>query len=263
MATITVPYHLDERLEAFDTGLPVDSEVTATLPPADRWARMAVLYERVAQAVASQASPPLVISGDCTTSLAVLAGLQRAGGDPGIVWLDAHADFHTEQSTTSGYLGGMPLALAAGVGTLTLPDALGLRPVPERRIVLVDARDTDPGEHALLGQSAVTRCRVQDLQIDDLPDGELYLHIDVDVINTREVPDLLYPVPDGPSLADVLDAVAQVTASRRVAAVGIAATWRHGGPAAAVQHQVLRRLSDTANRPSPSASADETQAGAR
>lgn len=81
--------------------------------------------------------PPLVVSGDRTTSLRVLAGLQRAGHDVAIVWFDTHADFHTEQTTTSGYLGGMPAALAVGVGTLTLPTALVLRPVPPSRALLI------------------------------------------------------------------------------------------------------------------------------
>lgn len=143
-----MPYHLDERLDVFDLGLPVDHEVTARLPAGTPWERMAVLYEQVARTVAAQDSPSVVISGDCTTSLGVLAGLQRAGHDIGIVWFDAHADFHTERTSTSGYLGGMPLALAVGVGTLTLPTALGLRPVAETRTVLIDARDTDPGERA-------------------------------------------------------------------------------------------------------------------
>ncbi len=106
---------------------------------------MASLYERVAQAVAAERQAVLVVSGDCTTSLAVLAGLQRAGRDPGIVWFDAHADFHTEASTTSGYLGGLPLALASGSARSPSRPSWGLRPVPERRAVLVDARDTDPG----------------------------------------------------------------------------------------------------------------------
>ncbi len=251
VATITVPYHLDERLEAFDTGLPVDLQVTADLPAATAWERMAILYDHVARAVAAQAAPLVVVSGDCTTSLGVLAGLQRAGRDPGIVWFDAHADFHTEASTTSGYLGGMPLALAAGVGTLTLPAALGLRPVPEGRIVLVDARDTDPGEHELLGESAVTRRRVQDLDAGDLPEGEVYLHVDVDVADPDDVSDLLYPTPGGPSLADVVEAIEAITASGRVAALGIAATWRHGRSAADVQHQVLRRLVGAATHDTP------------
>ncbi len=124
-----------------------------------------------------------------------------------MVWFDAHADFHTEATTTSGYLGGMPLALAAGVGTPTLPDLLGLRPVPESQILLVDARDTDPGERALLDASAVQRQSVLGLRPDDLPEGDLYVHLDVDVFDPRHVPGLLYPVTGGPSVQAVLDAL--------------------------------------------------------
>ena len=163
MTIVTVPYHLDERLAEFDVGVAVDHEVIVDLPVGDPWQRMGLLYEEVARVVSIQAPPVVVVSGDCTTSLGVLAGLQRAGHDAGIVWFDAHADFHTATTTTSGYLGGMPLALAVGVGALTLPNALGLRPVSESRAVLVDARDTDPGEHILLEQSSVRRVDLDDL----------------------------------------------------------------------------------------------------
>lgn len=171
MGIIAVPYHLDERLEALNAGRPIDREITAELPSAGPWQRMAVLYEQVAEAVAGQSELACVVSGDCTTSLGVLAGLQRSGRDVGVVWFDAHAELHTDATTTSGYLGGMPLALAAGIGTLTLPAALGLRPVDESRIVLVDARDTDPGERVLLDRSAVRRTRVEDFDTAALPQG--------------------------------------------------------------------------------------------
>lgn len=249
MITIAVPYHLDERLDPFDPGLPVDHEVTAELPPGTPWERMAVLYERVAGLVAESPTAPLVVSGDCTTSLGVLAGLQRAGHSPGIVWLDAHADFHTEDSTTSGYLGGMPLALAAGIGTLTLPTALGLRPVPPSELILVDARDTDPGEHTLLSRASVARTRLADLDADDLPAGPLYLHVDLDVCDPGEVPDLLYPAPGGPAVDDVLAAIARVVATGRVAAVGIAATWHQAGTAAAEHAALLRRTRTATTHP--------------
>lgn len=246
MATLVVPYHLEERLAAFEPGLPVEGEVTVDLPRGGPWQRMAVLYEQVAAAVQGQAEPPLVVSGDCTTSLGVLAGLQRRGQDVGIVWFDAHADFHTEHSTTSGYLGGMPLALAAGVGTLTVPDALRLRPVSEARIVLVDARDTDPGEHDLLARSAVVRRTVNDLSPADLPSGPLYLHIDIDVADPQDVPGLLYPTPGGPDLDELAGALRLVARSGRVAAVGLAATWHAHAPGRPERQEVARRLAAAA-----------------
>jgi arginase len=239
---LAVPYHLDERLPGLDMGMLADREITVDLPSGTTWQRLAVLYEQVAVAVAGAPSPALIVSGDCTTSLGVLAGLQRAGRDVGIVWFDAHADFHTEATTTSGYLGGMPLALAAGVGALTLPDALDLRAVHQSRIVLVDARDTDPGEHVLLEQCAVVRRPVQNLTEADLPAGQLYLHVDVDVCDPDAVPDLLYPAPGGPTLDDVLGAVHRVAATGRVAALGIAATWRQNGPGAPAHRELTRRL---------------------
>jgi len=243
MVTVAVPYHLDERLVAFDVGVPVDREVMVELPAGDAWHRMSALYEQVAQVVAgSPDQVPIVISGDCTTSLGVLAGLQRSGHDVGIVWFDAHADFHTQDTTTSGYLGGLPLALAAGVGTLTLPAALGLHPVPESRIVLVDARDTDPPEQILLGRTAVRHSGVGDLDMTALPDGQLYVHVDVDVCDPSGVPDLLYPVPAGCTPAELVAAVARITATGRVAAVGIAATWNHNGAAGAAHQDLLQRL---------------------
>ncbi|PZA19318.1 arginase family protein, partial [Modestobacter versicolor] len=179
MRLLSVPFHLDERLAGFDLGVPADAEITAELPAGDPWTRMAALYEQVAAEVGDGAV--VVASGDCTTSLGVLAALQRSGRDVGVVWFDAHADFHTAASTTSGYLGGFPLALAVGRGDLALPTALGLRPVAEDRVVLVDARDTDPGEHALLADSAVTRTSVADLP-GVVPGGDLYVHLDVDVV---------------------------------------------------------------------------------
>ncbi len=158
------------------------------------------------------------------------------------MWFDAHADFHTQDTTTSGYLGGLPLALAAGVGTLTLPAALGLHPVPESRIVLVDARDTDPPEQILLGRTAVRHSGVGDLDMTALPDGQLYVHVDVDVCDPSGVPDLLYPVPAGCTPAELVAAVARITATGRVAAVGIAATWNHNGAAGAAHQDLLQRL---------------------
>jgi arginase len=133
---ITVPYHIDEHLPGLDLALAAGRVVAADLPAGDRWGRLAVLYDAVAEAVAEAARRgpcPVVVSGDCTTSLGTMTGLQRASLDPGIIWLDAHGDVQTLETTTSGYLGGLPLRLLTGYRPELLAGRLGLRPAPCRR----------------------------------------------------------------------------------------------------------------------------------
>jgi len=238
-----VPYHLDEFIPGFDPGIPVEREITVDLPASGTWQRMGVLYEAVAREVCSQELPVTVVSGDCTTSLGVIAGLQRAGRDAAIVWVDAHGDFNTEATTPSGYLGGMPLALAVGIGTLTLPHELKLRPVRASRVVLVGARDIDPGERLLIDHSAVAR-KTLALRDTDLPDGDLHLHVDIDICDPTAVPDLLFPAPDGPAPEDVTAALRRIVATGRVVAVDLAATWHQNGPAASKQRDVMRRIGE-------------------
>jgi arginase len=109
VSLIFVPYHQDERLPDGTIALPAQAEVTTVapdLPDGDLWRRLGELYDGVAEAVAGQVrtgSMPAVVSGDCLVSLAVVAGAQRAGLDPSIIWLDAHGDVHTMESSKSGY----------------------------------------------------------------------------------------------------------------------------------------------------------------
>jgi arginase len=206
---IGVPYHIDDYLPGLDLPLAPEQVVTVDLPQAEVWARLATLYSAVASAVADatgSGARPVVVSGDCTTSLGTVTGLQRAGLDPGIVWLDAHGDVQTLETTASGYLGGLPLRLLAGYRPELISARLGLRPVPEQRIMLVGARDLDPPEVAYLAQAPIRRAGVTDLGAAELPAGPLYAHVDLDVIDPAEVPGLRYPAPGGPGPAEVADA---------------------------------------------------------
>jgi arginase len=223
---ILVPYHLDEHLPSLDVPIHPDRTVTADLPDGDAWARLAVLFEAVASAV-RPATHPLVISGDCMTAVGTMAGLQRAGLDPAVVWFDAHGDVQTLETSTSGYLGGIPLRMLLGYRP-KLVSALGLRPVAEERVVLVDARDLDPPEEAYLHGAAIRRVGVPGVLADVLPDGPLYLHIDLDVIDSAELPGLRYPAPGGPGVRAVADAIHRVIATGRVCAIGLACTWHPG-----------------------------------
>ncbi|MFB4304001.1 arginase family protein [Actinomadura sp. NTSP31] len=240
--TITlVPYHQDERLPGTTFPLPEAEVVTVgrEFPDGDVWTRIAALYEPVAAEVAAQVSNgtvPSVVSGDCLVSEAVLAGVQRAGVDASIVWFDAHGDVQTPETTTSGYIGGMPLRQILGDHPELLSSRLGLRPLPEERAVLVDARDLDPAEAEFLASSRVRRCPVDDI---DLPDGPLVLHIDVDVVDKADLPGLKFPVGGGPSFDAVVAAVRRVKATGRVAALDIACPWH---PPQAADTPVRTRL---------------------
>jgi arginase len=235
MTVIGVPWHLDEYLPGLDVPLAADAVVRPDLPPGDAWDRLAALYSPVADAVAGMTGPgtrPVVVSGDCPTALGTMAGLQRAGVDAGIVWLDAHGDLQTLETTTSGYLGGLPLRLLAGYRPELIAGRLGLRAVPEDRITLAGARDLDPPEVAYLAGAQIRQARVEELDAGNLPAGPLYLHVDLDVVDSAQLPGLRYPAPGGPGPAQVADALRAVLGTGRVAAVGIACTWYPGHSAA-------------------------------
>lgn len=227
---IVVPFHQDVRLPAGSLPLPAGDQLTVepALPEGDRWRRLVRLYDAVAGAVAaagSSESAPVVVSGDCLVALGVLAGVQRAGLDPAIIWFDAHGDVHTLESSTSGYLGGLALRLAIGAHRDRMADPLGLRPLAEHRATLVDARDLDPAEADYLAGAEVRRCSVEDVPT---PDGPVVLHVDVDVIDADDLPGLLFPVHDGPSAGTVVAAVRRLLDTGAVAALSIACPWHPG-----------------------------------
>lgn len=240
-----VPYHQDERLPDSSFPLPGPDVVPVIrdLPEGGVWERVAALFELVSAEVADQVAGgtrPTVVSGDCLTSEAVLAGLQRAGVDAAVVWFDAHGDIHTVESSTSGYIGGMPLRQILGADAGLLADPLGLRPLPEDRAVLVDARDLDPAEAEFLASSRVRHCPVDDVA---LPDGPLLLHIDVDVIDKDDLPGLKFPVGGGPSYDAVVASVRRILATGRVAALDVACPWHlPEGDDDAVRARLLRDL---------------------
>ena len=241
---IAVPFHLDEHLPDLELPLPPGRSIAPALPPGSPWERMAVLYDEVADAVAADVTAgqvPLVLSGACTPSLGVVAGLQRAGLDPALVWFDAHGDVQSPETSISGYLGGMPVRQLVGGADRTVAQRLGMRSVAEQEVVLVDARDLDPPEAEFLAGSAIRRVSVEAAGA-TLPRGPVYLHLDVDVVDPRDLPGLLFPVPDGPRLPAVAAVVRQVLASCEVVAIGLACTWKPGSGADRAVADLAREL---------------------
>jgi arginase len=238
LSRILVPYHLDEARPDLDWPLFAETVITGGAAAAiDRWTFLGELYAAVRDTVADRVTDgmvPVVLSGDCVTSLGTVAGLQRAGLDPAIVWFDAHGDVQTLETTTSGYLGGIPLRILVGYRPELISAHLGLLPVPEERVVLVDARDLDPPEVEYLSRAAITHVSLADVSTMELPVGSIYLHLDLDVVSPEVLPGLLFPAPGGPDLAEVFQAVRAVVSTGRVAAIGVGCTWHPGHDAAAI-----------------------------
>jgi arginase len=152
----------------------------------------------------------------CPSMPGLVAGLQRSGStlEPlriDMLWLDAHPDFNTPETTRSGSLGGMPVSVATGRALHVLRrDAKLEPPLADQNIVMGGVRLTDPREQRLLDDSRIEQLSVDDLrrmtpavwaQLDRLHEqvDKLYIHIDLDVLDPREVPNHGNAVPGGPS----------------------------------------------------------------
>jgi len=226
---IVTPFFLDEPSPELELLAQPGWQINKpALPDGDTQRRLSALHQPLAGFVAdtiARGHRPVSIAGDCCTTIGVLAGLQRAGLNPVLVWLDAHGDFNTWETTPSGFLGGMPLAMLVGRGEQTLAKATGLQPFPEAQVILTDGRDLDPEEKLALAGSEVTH----------LPDsgsllsqprlaGPLYVHFDTDVINPNDAPAMSYPAQGGPSSADLRAIFRSLAQTGQIVAVSMT-TW--------------------------------------
>lgn len=163
----------------------------------------------------------------CPSMPGFVAGLQHSGPtrEPikiGMLWLDAHPDFNTPETTRSGSLGGMPVAVATGRALQRMRLEARLDPpLSDRHVVMGGVRLTDPLEQSLLDQSAIEQLSVDDLrqmtpavfaQLDRLSrlTDKIYIHIDMDVLDPLEVMGHGNKVPNGPSseqLAKLFEAI--------------------------------------------------------
>jgi arginase len=242
---IVAPWHLDEYIADFP--VPVGTAATINPPLRDGAipSRMTVLHRAVADAVA-RAARPLLLSGDCPAGLAMVAGLQGRHPEIAVVWLDAHGDFNTPAITISGYLGGMPLAMLAGRAPELFADPLGLRPVPEHHIVLADARDLDPAERDALAASQVRHIPATAdafrAALPGLRGLPVYLHVDVDIMDSTQMPGLRFPAGRGPTLGDVGNCLTAITATADVVAATLACAWLPGHVSRPPAREAIARL---------------------
>jgi len=224
------------------------------------WNRDALESGHIGRHVAKNRRDESLIIGlltNCTDLLGMLAGLQHlgpaegpavpdqrslqreglAGIKPlrvGLVYFDAHADFNTPETTLSGMLGGMPVAISAGLCLTRLRMKAGLDPaLPTKYIVFGCLRDVDPLEQELLDRSQCEFLSVGEIRsLSEVIDKQMkrlsvltdviYVHVDMDVLDPAEVRGHSLTVPQGPTSQELAAAIQKMFAHPKVAAIGIA-----------------------------------------
>jgi arginase len=232
--------HLRARGHVVDTRW---IEAPADPPPAEiRTAfQLAAGIADAVQVARESGALPVILAGNCISSLGTLAGLGAPA--PAVVWLDAHADLNTPETTRSGFLDGMSLAIATGRCWTALSAALpGFAPIPDANVCLVGTRDVDPPEAELLRASAATVLPPDELAARLSPTLDalrartesVYLHIDLDVLDPREGRANAFAVPGGLRVSQLLELIAEIRRSFEIGAVALTAYDPSGDPDARI-----------------------------
>jgi arginase len=151
---------------------------------------------------------PLLLGGDHSLAMGSLSGL-AASGRGGVLWLDAHGDLNTPETTPSGNVHGMPLAAALGLCESFSRDGLRLPALDPARVALVGVRSLDPGEQALVRDLGIAVYTISDLDrrgvepvlteaLDRVKGGSfVHVSVDLDVVDPEVAPGVGDPVRGG------------------------------------------------------------------
>ncbi len=175
---------------------------------------------------------PVVLGGNCSCCVAAASGV-RDTESGGVVWFDAHADAHTPDTTTSGFLDGMPVSVLTGrCWSLMARSIPGFVPMADERVVLVGARSMEDEEEELLDSSDIELVTPEGLAGDATPLSaalsrlsgvvdSVHLHIDLDVIDLSDGRANEYAAEGGPSLSELHHAIRAVGATCHVNSVSL------------------------------------------
>jgi arginase len=230
-------------------------DVEANLPPPDDTnPRLLNPYQVVAvcRAVAprvrsacEQGYFPLILGAEDSVIMGIIEGLKQGFGETiGLIYMDAHGDFNTPDTTPSGLIGGMDVALLAGHGPDLLTSIFGHKPqLREEQITLFGVRDLDPPEREMLVKSKVhlyTMDKVRELGPERAmkeatekllrASKRLYIHIDIDVLDPKEIGATQLPVPDGLGLTECSTALRVVRQSGRLCGLDVMVFNAHKDP---------------------------------
>jgi arginase len=177
---------------------------------------------------------PLLLSGNCNSSLGVMAGINPEG--LGLIWLDAHGDFNTPETTEGGFLDGMGLAIATGrCWRILSAKTPGFLPIREANVLHVGGRDFDSAEQQLMENSEMSLIRAEAIHHTGIDNAlnpvlnqlrsrveRVYIHLDLDVLDPALAPANRYSAPGGFSVEQVDAILRKIGAHFQIVAAGVA-----------------------------------------
>ena len=154
---------------------------------------------------------PLVLGGDHSIAVGTLAGVSKHYENLGVIWYDAHGDLNTSETSPSGNIHGMPLAVSLGIGDESLTSIGGYSPkVKPENIVIIGARSLDEGERELIKERGIKVFTMHEVDrmgmtkvmeeainyLKDKTDG-VHLSLDLDGLDPADAPGVGTPVLGG------------------------------------------------------------------
>ncbi len=246
--------------QLIEQGHRVGTPLTAELSPEEQkqygaWHKTGCANAHLAALIADERREGnfiLALESDCSATMGALAGIQKSGAKRiGLVWIDAHADFNTPETTLSGMLGGMPVAISAGLCLERLRKQSGLlKPISPSDIVMVGLRDVDPLEMELLRAHNVEMNPPDPQLLNDavMRLGErvdaIYVHVDWDVLDPKDIPTAGLPVPHGPRL-DQLARVVSTARHPKTIMIGYAAFNADKDPDGNVARNLMENIAES------------------
>jgi arginase len=198
----------------------------------------AVLRRLAVEATRARASGsiPFVLAGQCMSSLGTTAALDH--DRLGVVWFDAHGDVNTPDTSPSGFLDGMAISALTGRAWVALAGGIdGFRPIPSENVVLVGARDLDPPEREAIPAWGLRHLRTEEIDaagagkaLDAALAGleargvrRIYLHLDLDVLDTSVATINSYAAAGGLGLEQVEGVIREAGRRFEIAAAALTA----------------------------------------
>ncbi len=224
---------LVDGAEAIRGDLPVSATTVVDVPlgagsdegsAVHRLSSIIAVRDALQLAIHTASAMPIVIGGDCGAELGSIASA-IADGTTAVVWIDAHPDINTPESSPSGAFHGMVVRTLLGEGPEGLVPAAPLNP---KHLVLAGTRALDDAESDFVAEAGIRLIGVDELDAGSITSAleatgatSVYLHVDLDVLDPAYVDGIGFPEPFGVSLQQLLDVIAAAKAALPLVGAGV------------------------------------------